>query len=304
MNKCVKFAICADVHYDLIPDAKERMSEFLKYAKEQNVEFIINLGDLCFPNKRNDAFYDLWKSFDGSHYHVLGNHDLDHNTKEQAVAYFNMSHEYYSFDQGEFHFIVLDPNNLKLNDGFCDYGFGNYFAHPDKINWITDEQLKWLKTDLEKTNKKTILFSHQSLESSVFGIKNSKELHTIICQAKDESGKKKVVACFNGHDHVDGVKFCDDIYYISINGMSFFYMSDKINITRYSETITQKFPILRESVPFSKGLFTVASLSENSLTLTGCDSEFVGPSPVESGHCGHAGGFVSTAKITPKVLLF
>lgn len=304
MEDIIKFAICADVHHDLAPYAKEKMAQFVSCAEKENADFIINLGDLCFPHECNNDFYALWQAFYGPRYHVLGNHDLDHNTKEQAIDYFGMPGAYYSFDCKGFHFIVLDPNNLALSDGLEGYRFGNYFAHPDKINWLGDTQLNWLRDDLETTDKKTVIFSHQSLENDKVGAKDADKLHGIISGAVDKNGHKKVCACLNGHDHVDGAHLLDNVHFVTINSMSFFYMNSQINIPRYSKIITEHYPILREAVPYTRGLYTVISITNEYLEISGSKSDFVGPSPLESGHCGYAGGFASTAEILPRRLFF
>ena len=43
------FGIMADAHADLIPDKNERIEKFIREAISKEVDFIIQLGDFCFP---------------------------------------------------------------------------------------------------------------------------------------------------------------------------------------------------------------------------------------------------------------
>lgn len=117
-----------------------------------------------------------------------------------------MDRSYYSFDRGLYHFVVLDANYIKLDDAYVDYEHGNYVKHPSCIDHISAEQLEWLGQDLADTNKPTFIFSHQNLDDSELGIKNGAELRAVLRQANEAAGFRKVVACLNGHNHLDGVK--------------------------------------------------------------------------------------------------
>lgn len=294
----IKFGICSDLHHDLIPDGAKRLDGFINAMKSNNVDFVIHLGDFCFANTKNQEVINKWYTIKNS-YQVLGNHDMDHNTKQQAVDFFKMKNAYYSFNNNGLHFIVLDPNNLKLCDGYEDYSFGNYFSHADKINYIDQKQLNWLESDLNSTNLPCVIFSHQNLAPDEYGINNNQQLAQVILKC---GGNKKVVACFNGHDHVDGVKQINGIWYITINSMSFFYMSSDINIMRYSQAITEKYPILRQACPYEAELFTTVEINNEYIKIKPSISSFVGASPTESGHSGELHGFKSTPLIQAKKL--
>lgn len=295
--EAVRFAVCSDIHYDLIPDAAERLESFIAFAQQNKPDFIIHLGDFCYANEKNSSFVHKWHSASQPRYHVLGNHDMDHNTKAQATAFLGMPAPYYSFDAGWLHCVVLDPNHLRMNWGLEDYSLGNYFLHADKINWLGNKQLEWLRADLAATSRKTVIFSHQSLADPTFGARDVEKLHSIFREAKG-----KVIACFNGHDHTDGVRVTDGVYYVSINSASFFYMSSNICIPRYSQEITERYPILREAAPYKDPLYSLVSVTPEGISITGCESSFVGPDPVASGHCGHAGGHPASPCIRPRYL--
>lgn len=302
MKKTIRFGICSDVHYGTMPDELNRFQQFIDYMNQEKVDFIISLGDFCPINTHSDPIVKLWNDFEGLKYHVLGNHDMDGNSKDEAVTYLSMPSPYYSFDNNNYHFIVTDTNCLYIDDKEMDYDHGNYYSHPKQIDWFSKSQLEWLKNDLQQTEKKTIVFSHQYLGDPIFGVKNAAAVTDILQEAKDTQGNQRVIACINGHHHTDGVKIIGGIYYINMNSMSFFYMNSDIKITRFSEAISNKFPILRETAPYRDPLFTIFEVSPDIISCMECISEFVGPSPLESGHCGHFSGHFSTPKIERKVL--
>ena len=78
-------------------------------------------GDFCRP-KGSDGIMREWNRFQGPKYHVLGNHDMDVCNKQTIMALWGMPKRYYSFDEGGFHFVVLDRNLWKKDDGtLVDY---------------------------------------------------------------------------------------------------------------------------------------------------------------------------------------
>ena len=111
-EKPVRFAIASDFHAPDIPDGEHRVATFIKAANDEKVDFIIELGDFCRLDSASQVYRDLWNSFPGDKYHVIGNHDMDRYSFEEYTQGMNMPARYYSFDHGDFHFIVLDGNNL------------------------------------------------------------------------------------------------------------------------------------------------------------------------------------------------
>ena len=48
----VKFGIFADLHVDIMHDAQTRLEAFLSACSKEDVDFIIHLGDFCYPESR------------------------------------------------------------------------------------------------------------------------------------------------------------------------------------------------------------------------------------------------------------
>ena len=271
-NKKVEIGIVADVHQDIIHDGFSRLSFFINAMKKRNPDFIIQLGDFSLPREQNQPFIDKWNSFNGPKYHVLGNHDMRDfgYKKEETMKWWKMEKRYYSFDYNNFHFIVLDGND-KNPEPWNGY-----------VRYIGSEQKLWLKDDLSKTIKPTILFSHQSLEAKG-GISNRKEIRNILEQYTNKNGEPKVVACLSGHHHTDYVKSINKIPYIQINSMSYKWVGEKFQYKRFSPQIEEAFPNLSKTCPYKEPLYAILTLDSEQeiLHIEGRKTSFIGPTPNE-----------------------
>lgn len=268
----VRFGVCADVHKDIMHDANARLTAFIKDASNQELDFIIELGDFCRPYEYNLDFLKIWNSFPGEKYHVIGNHEMDGGfSKEQVVQYFNSPAKYYSFDKKDFHFMVLDGNDQNPSPD----------KSPGYARYIGDVQKNWLINDLKSTKYPVILFSHQSLEND--GIENRQEIRSILENENKSSGYKKVIACFSGHHHTDYAKNINGINYIEINSMSDQWVGEKYQIIRYSKEIDSKYPWIKYTIPYKDPLYAFVEINGKAIIIKGKKSSFVGPGPKEMG---------------------
>jgi 3',5'-cyclic AMP phosphodiesterase CpdA len=134
-------------------NAKAYLNDFVIETNDNvKPEFVVVLGDLIeddneINDKKNiDYITKLLTKLKCPVYYVAGNHDLKNISEDGLIKLFNQKSLYYSFDSGDFHFIVLFS---KVSE--------------DRTIWISDEQTDWLKQNLEKTNKRTIIFVHHGL---------------------------------------------------------------------------------------------------------------------------------------------
>ncbi|HEY9487575.1 MAG TPA: metallophosphoesterase [Chryseosolibacter sp.] len=236
-TKPVRFGIITDPHYADRPplnnryyrDSLAKVSECVELMNEQNVDFLIELGDLkdqgVSPKESETLDFlstieKVFQRFNGPLYHVLGNHDHDSISKQQFLDSisnhgFQKARNYYSFNKNRFHFVVLDANFMA--DG-KPYDHGNFDwrdAH------IPDEQLAWLRKDLKINNTKpTVVFVHQQLDSIAFEPK-----HRVHCPSNadavrgilEEAGN--VMAVFQGHFHDGSLNTVNDIYYYTLKAV-------------------------------------------------------------------------------------
>lgn len=280
-TKPVTFAVVSDLHQDIAHDAEERLGTFLRAANDNQVDFIIELGDFCMPKEENKPFLKRWQDYAGEKYMLLGNHDMDNCSKEEVMQFIGMNNRYYSFDKGDFHFVVLDPNNIYDGEKYIPYENGNYFGYGEKVSYVDPEQVEWLKKDLQSTDKRCIIFSHQSFECSS---QNREEIRKIFEDENLRAGYKKVAVAFSGHDHTNYMKEINGIAYIQINSASNQWVGEKYACPeRFSDEINQKRPALKYTLPYKDALYGIVTLTGDGMQLKGVKSEFIAPGPEELG---------------------
>ena len=280
-TKPVTFAVVSDLHQDIAHDAEERLGTFLRAANDSQVDFIIELGDFCMPKEENKPFLKLWQDYAGEKYMLLGNHDMDNCSKEEVMQFIGMNNRYYSFDKGDFHFVVLDPNNIYDGEKYIPYENGNNFGYGEKVSYVDPEQVEWLKKDLQSTDKRCIIFSHQSFKCSS---QNREEIRKIFEDENLRAGYKKVAVAFSGHDHTNYMKEINGIAYIQINSASNQWVGEKYACPeRFSDEINQKRPALKYTLPYKDALYGIVTLTGDGMQLKGVKSEFIAPGPEELG---------------------
>ena len=294
-TKNLTFGIVTDVHKDLMPDADKRLEAFIHKAQERNVDFIIQMGDFCFAETKNKDFLKIWEQFKGPKYHILGNHDMDKNSKQEMLDFWGMPKTYYSHDFGGYHFIILDANFIYQDGKFIDYKKANFYIEDSVRTYIDNEQIEWFKADLETTKLPTVVFSHQSLWHYQWGVKNRLTLQKIM-----EAQKEKVICCLNGHNHIDYHHHQNGIDYVEINSMSYQWMSDKYSSKeRFSKKLYKEYGNLPHIAGYKNPLYAFATLnSKGTMTIEGVKSEWMSPSPYEMGMPKGIDGMVYSAEIS------
>ena len=154
-----RFLYFTDTHIQPELHAAEGCRMCFNQMVHEPVEFAICGGDLVFDalavdRSRAHMLWDLYKQTSSSLHvpvnYVIGNHDVFGITPKSGVAPSDPEYgkkafqdrygaTHYSFDHKGWHFIVLDSIGL----------------HPDGT-WtgeVGNEQLAWLRTDLEKAGK-------------------------------------------------------------------------------------------------------------------------------------------------------
>ncbi len=219
----LRVGLITDLHHADKPSAGTRhyretvgkLAEAAIQFEKDKVNFVVELGDLIdaadtveteqrYLKTINREFAAISKD---RHY-VLGNHCVDTLTKAEFLDGVEQKQSYYSFDRGDFHFVVLDA--CFRNDGE-NYGRKNSMWNDANI---PAAEVEWLQADLKSTSKKSIVFAHQRLDvSNDHGIKNCPELRTIF----EDSGK--VLAVFQGHSHQNDLKDIGGIHYCTLVAM-------------------------------------------------------------------------------------
>ena len=337
MEKKVKFGVFADAHADIMHDVEERLKVFLDACRKEKVDFIIQLGDFCRPDKIRDKpeieesvvttrrkalqkehFVDkdkivsAYKNFEKPSYHVIGNHDCDVCSKQELLNFYGVNYKpYYSFDFGGFHFVVLDNNNYIIDGKEYDYERGNYFQESRRekklFPYVPQAQLAWLKDDLAKTENPTIVFSHYALESATHDNfsdevkQNASDVMSIL-----NSAPSGVYMSMYGHTHHEDLYRVGKIWHYSLNSLSNCWLGTAYPcLNRYTPEIDEKFPNIRYVAPYKDAVFAIVELGDDGAMIKGVRSEFVGKTPEELGkYTRKDSGWTKTQRpclITPNI---
>jgi 3',5'-cyclic AMP phosphodiesterase CpdA len=283
MNR-IKFAIFTDLHYEHIPDGRERIENFINNIKDVDVDFIVQLGDLCSPKEENKFLLDMLDSTGKPHYHVIGNHDSDSFPRENVMRFFKMDNAYYSFRYGKVKFIVLDTCFIKTDKGYEPYFKKNYNKTKDIYPVIPDYELKWLEEQLTDNSKYYVIFSHHSFQNEFAkrGVYNRDEVRNLINEVNNTG--KKVLLCVNGHDHGDSLEKIGQTYYFGLNSMSYIWFGPQYEHFCYSDEIHEKYPFLKDMVLYKEGLYSIITITKNGgIEIQGTNGHYQNISPTELG---------------------
>ena len=133
----------------LLTVAAPDVQKTIKGLNDPNL-FGIGCGDLVFDHLELFKEYNQSvKMYDIPFFQVIGNHDMDYGVRSDAMSNQTFKNHfgpnYYSWNRGEVHYVVLD-------DVF-------YLGNTNKyIGYIGEEQLAWLEQDLSHVEKgKTVV---------------------------------------------------------------------------------------------------------------------------------------------------
>ena len=278
MKKDILFGICADVHHSEYCDERWRVEKFVSEATERGADFIIQLGDFASYNEQGREAADIFNSFKGPCYHVLGNHETERCDKASVMQMLGQAEKYYSFDAGNYHFVVLDTNYEQVGEEYLDY---NCRLSSDCI--IPPEQLSWLEADLAATDKRCFLFMHATCEVGDWRIRNIHEFGGVLWRTNERAGYNKVTMVFSGHDHADAYRFKGGIHYMIVNSMSHKYIGDLCTKqSAHAPDVEKEYGELKNVIPYKDPLYAFVRLKANGLIqIIGKQSEYVGNSPTE-----------------------
>src|SRR5690606_31218172 len=160
-------------------------------------DLAVCLGDLIDKDEAIEREVDFLRTIDAAYarfpcerHYVLGNHCVDTLTKAEFLEHTGATAPHYAFDAGRFHIVVLDA--CYRADG-QPYGRGN--SEWKDANLPAD-QIDWLRADLARTDRPTIVFAHQRLDGEGdYYVNNAVAVREVL----EASGK--VLAVFQGHSH-------------------------------------------------------------------------------------------------------
>lgn len=265
-QQSLTFGIIADLHYDLMHDGDRRAQLFIDAMNKEQPDFIISLGDFCMPKPANTKLMTIWAQFKGKKHYVLGNHDTDGGfTKQQALTFWEAEKPYYSFDDKGLHFVVLDGNEKDPNNKVEGYP-----------RTIGQEQLHWLKQDLQQTKLRTVIFCHQGLENTMSGIDNGMQVRYLLEQINTESGFNKVILVLTGHHHLNYHNEINGIHYVQINSSSYYWAGETFESKAFDETFYKNHGILKRTLVYKDPIWALVSIGKKDITIRGTETVMAG----------------------------
>lgn len=240
-SKC-KLVIFSDIHYapekpinngsiidhKLMQYAIPLLEQLIdKINSEIKPDIAVNLGDLVEDFNDHDKdivnlnfIWKLLKNLKVPFYSLAGNHDLrSMNSRIEVEEIMGYDHSTFSVDMLGYHFIFL---GLDVNTELGVRSGGIL-----KTQFVSDEDINWLKEDLERNNLPCLLFVHFGIaedemknnwwfgehpENALLG--NRKEIKDIL--KKDEN----ILAVFSGHQHWTKKLVEDGISYYIIGSLT------------------------------------------------------------------------------------
>lgn len=287
MNRSLKFCVFTDLHYDVIPDGDRRIYELLQDCKQKDVDFLIELGDLCYPCIQNRNILNLFKNSGVPCYFSIGNHNIDGYSLETVLDFFQIENGYYSIIKGNIKFIFLNANYSEANQDYlsCTNAIQTYcsFNYP----YIPEKQLKWLEREMADDNLYYIICSHHSLSNDFIagnhsrGIVNREQVRHIL--ERRNSHRRAVLFCMNGHDHGDDIKIINNIYYYTVNSASYIWQGVKETFS-YSKEIHLNYPYLKNLILYQEPLHIIVTIDEHrNVKIDGINGHYQTITPEEIG---------------------
>ncbi len=229
-KKVLRIAHITDVHIRPEHDAPNRFRKCMEEIKKHKVDFFLNGGDTIYAadyshitRERVNEQWNIWKQLrneckEHEVYSCLGNHDMwwaapDKNDvmygKDYVVKQLGIPHRYYSFDKGNWHFIVLDSNNK--NAGSLD-----------------DEQKSWLEKDLAAISpgKPVLVMTHYPILGVSTIIDGGNHTDSKYITGLFYKHKDKKITCVSGHIHLKDSAAYNNVHYFCNGALSGFWWED------------------------------------------------------------------------------
>lgn len=206
---------------------KKEFLDTIKHFKEKSLDYfnpdaIVINGDVIEGTNRDavvgrgelEQAKKFLADFSTSEYWVVGNHDLRAVTKKDWKESLGINYLFRAFDLKGYRLIVLDSNFDNPEEGEKDIEPGKYFTR----GRLSQLELKWLKVELAKNNKPTLIFIHHpplvssDIKTSSQLLYNGREFQNIV------SKNGNVLAVFSGHIEELHHKIKDGIHYFIIPG--------------------------------------------------------------------------------------
>ena len=214
----VKLGVVADLHGGLAVDAESRLDSFLMAMKDEACDALVQLGDFAYPNLEHQVFPDKFNAAHHETVHVIGNHEFDYGlTRADCCDSWGIEKSYYRRDVNGLRLLILDGN--ETGSPTHRGGYPAFIGH---------KQQAWLARELEGADLPVLILSHQPL-AGVSAVDNAKDIQQLLAEHTS-----KVVACLNGHSHVDALVQIAGVPYLHVNSASYYWVGGATRMAYYA----------------------------------------------------------------------
>lgn len=209
-----------------------RLKEAVIELNRHELDYTIHLGD--FIDKKFSSFDSLvptWNQLKSPSYHVLGNHDFEiaDSLKSKIFNKLNLKKRYYSIDNKNWKFIVLDGTDLSFYGSLDSLKL----AETEKIfkrvskdslpyakvynGGLSNQQMQWIEQELILANKNSQQVGFYC-HFPIFPYDNGNLWNTL--EFQEIIGRYKNVKAFmNGHKHRGAYAQKNGVHYLTFKGM-------------------------------------------------------------------------------------
>ena len=214
----IRLGLIADLHGGLANDAASRLDCFVGSMKQKDCDAVLQMGDFAFPNSAHQSFVERIAESNPELVHVIGNHEFDFGLKREDIyAAWNIESSYYRRDIQWVRILVLDGNEV-----------GSPLHRGGYPSFIGEEQSRWLESELHASDKPILILSHQPLAGHG-AINNWKTIQNLLAEHQN-----KIIACINGHSHLDAAWEVNGVHYLHANSASYFWVGGKTRMAYYA----------------------------------------------------------------------
>jgi predicted phosphodiesterase len=212
--------------------APQRLRKAVSELNNQELAYTIHLGDFIDQHFSSfDSLVPTWNQLKSPSYHVLGNHDFEvkDSLKSKIFEKLNLKKRYYSIDQNDWKFIVLDGTDLSFYgalDSVKQNETKELFSKKERDSLpyakvynggLSKEQFTWVEQELvnaKDNNQNVGFYCHFPLLPIDNGnLWNTEELQKLI------EKNKHVKFFMNGHKHAGAYNFKKGVHYLTFKGM-------------------------------------------------------------------------------------
>lgn len=246
-QKILRFGVIADCQYDTTCDESnlpgdrycvttlQKLKDAVEELNRHDLDFVVNMGDLI--DQKFENFPEPLKVLSGLRapvHHLVGNHDFcgpGHEyglrPREDVFNAIGLKNSYYSWQQEEWKFIVLDTNEvgtIEWMPGSPEYDLGakiySYMEAAGANNarpWnggLSEAQFAWLEKELRQAAGPVVVFGHHPISPDYGGnCLNDKRLRRLLQKTP------RVQTYFCGHEHAGMFDLFVDLPCLAFKGM-------------------------------------------------------------------------------------